>query len=117
MNLRSFRTFVGNNKLRIAEAGCLIISLAVVITAAITISYQRFTSTGAYRQRYSGIIVDKVTRFNESEQGSSMGRYLIIEEESKGRTEVIVSEDVYQRASVGMRINKSDKGIDLVPSQ
>jgi hypothetical protein len=113
----NFKDFIARNKLRIAEGGCLVLTAAIVLTAAVTITYQRFTSTGRYRREYSGRIVDKQTRFYESERGSSMGRYLIIEEKDGRRSEVIVSEDIYNQASVGMWIERSDRGTELVPSQ
>ncbi len=115
MNIRKVKQSLANNKLRIVEAVCLIIALVIVITAAVTITYQRFTLTGTYRNEFSGRIIDKVTRYHESDEGSSRERHLIIEDRGGKRSEVYVTEDIYGRANIGMWIEKSDKGVNLVP--
>jgi len=104
-------------KWRILEAACLIVVTLLMVATGIVVIYERVTSTGAYRPEVSGRVVDKTMRFYESNEGSSVERFLIIEEENGSQYAISVGEKVYEKAIVGMRFKKSRSGVELHPDE
>ena len=73
----------------------------------------RSSPDGPFRQEYEGKIVEKCARYAESKEGSKPMFRLLVEDKNKVRFTVAVAPDVYERAEVGMRIKKIEKGIEL----
>lgn len=74
----------------------------------------RSSPAGPFRREYEGKIVEKWARYAESEQGSKPLFRLLVEDNNKVRFTVAVTPDVYERAEIGMRIKKSESGIELL---
>ena len=87
-----------------------------LIIVGMLIWYQRLSPTGPNRPEYLGRIVDKSLTVRESREGSSVVRYLLLEEKGGGRFQVIVNEDIYERAKVGMWIQRNKEGVKLFSS-
>ena len=62
-------------------------------------------------------MVDKWANYGHSEEGSRPYFRLVVEGENKVRYEVSVSADIYERAKVGMRVKKTDKGVELMADE
>jgi hypothetical protein len=109
-------------KLEIAELyptvrDIVIVAVIVMSVGLLAFVYLNAGSKNPYRSDYAGKIVDKGLRTYESEEGSSIEHYLIIEEEEGTRSQVIVSASIYERAKVGMWIKNGKTGIKLSTSQ
>jgi hypothetical protein len=117
LTLREVLRAVVDYRLRILEAVCLIGVTLLVLTIAVLFIYERTASTGAYRPEVSGRVVDKMMRFYESDEGSSVERLLIIDEENGSRSAIVVGEKVYEKAMVGMRFKKGRSGVELHPDE
>ena len=85
--------------------------VAVLILVAL---YPRYAQVGVYRNAYEGTIVDKSQTFHESRLGSSVEQQLVIRDSSGNTFSVVVSHDLYERASVGMWIKKNGEQVDLL---
>jgi hypothetical protein len=97
--------------------GVIVATLAagiVFITA--TLIYQLVTSSGSYRRYYSGKIVDKTTTVLETQQGSLLFHKLVIEEKDGTRFSITVPQEIYERAKVGMLIQRSIQGLQPLPN-
>jgi hypothetical protein len=66
---------------------------------------------------YEGRIVDKWAGYNHSEQGSFPYFRLLVETENGQKLTVAVDKENYERAQVGMRIKKTQKGIELTSAK
>lgn len=62
---------------------------------------------------YEGRIVDKWAGYSHSDEGSFPYFRLLLETENSQRVTVAVDQDTYDRAKVGMRIRKTQRGIEL----
>lgn len=82
-----------------------------LIVGGVFLSYHQLRN--AYRQQYAGRIIEKVIRPHESDEGSFIERYLVIEEQDGARSQIPVSAELYDRAKIGMWIKKDKSGIDL----
>ena len=88
--------------------------LALFIGGISLISYQRFVNDGEpYRMEYEGIVVDKPVLFRDSDQGAGLQRLLTIERDDGNRFQVIATNDIYQRAQIGMRIKRTKDGTTI----
>jgi len=65
-------------------------------------------------KEFEGRIVDKWAGYSESEQGSSPYYRLVVEVEGQSRYTVPVNHDIYQQAQVGMRLRRSEKGLEVI---
>lgn len=65
------------------------------------------------KKEFSGKIIDKFTISHESKTGSSFTRYIEMEEKTGARRKIAVSEEIYQKAEPGMRIDMKQSGISL----
>lgn len=93
------------------------IGMIVLIVGLFTLAlHQPYTSSGSYRKEYKGRIVDRRITFRESQLGSRRTRRLFIQGRNGELFNVVASEDVYERAQVGMWIKSSKAGVELFPS-
>lgn len=65
-------------------------------------------------EQHSGLIMAKQIRFAETYEGSLIGRYLLIEEQSGERKWIRVTEDLYQQSDVGMRVRVGEGPAELI---
>lgn len=100
---------------RTAEGGALAVSVVLALLTVGILIYQCSTSTGPYRSEYSGKIVDKKVALYESDKGSYFVERLTIREKSGAQFRIGVSKEIYDRARIGMLIQKNSKGIELFP--
>jgi hypothetical protein len=101
-------------KVRMFFSTVLGLGFVVVISAAIYIhNYQRATSTGIYRTKYEGKIIEKSLTVGESELGSYPVRKLHIRGKNGQEFQVIVNDNLYGRAQQGMWIKSSKTGAEL----
>ena len=100
---------------QIAEGTFLTIVVAIMLGGVSIWTYQCSTSTGPFRNEYSGKIIDKRISVFESQEGSFFSNKLVVEEKSGRRFTVSVSEEIYNRAEPGMWIQKTSRGIELLP--
>jgi hypothetical protein len=77
----------------------------------------RSAPKGPFRNEYQGRVVDKWASYTQSEQGSRPYFRLVVEGEDKVRFQVSVSADIYERAKVGMRVKKTEKGVELMADE
>lgn len=95
----------------------LVLIAMIALIGALTFFLENRTATGAYRTEYEGRIVDEAIQLHESEEGSWMEQYLIIEERPGVRTQVAVRPRVYDQAKIGMWIKRDKKGVELSSPQ
>jgi len=113
MNLKRVAGWIYEYKLRILEGGCLFVGVTLGLIASGIVVYERHASTGAYRQEYAGRLIEKQTRSFETREGSFMERYLIIEEKTGRRIQVVVSEDVFETVKEGGWIQRTSRGVEM----
>lgn len=101
----------------VANSGCLIIGVLITVSIVVLLAYQNCNPAALSRRDYAGKIVDKQMRALETQQGSFLMQYLIIEEENGHHSRVFVLEETYARAQIGMWIQISEKGIVLLSSK
>ena len=87
------------------------IILAVLLISILVFAWQKFSRPLV--AEYDGQIRDKWAGLSESDTGSRAYYKLLVEDNSGKRITVIVDNETYTRAEVGMRIKSSDKGIEL----
>ena len=90
-----------------------------VCFAALLVGMYRVRSSqnGPFRDAYEGRIVDKWATFSESETGSRPYYRFLVEADDGSRFPVSISSEIYDRARVGMRIRKSNAGVELIPDE
>lgn len=87
----------------------VVIALIAALFATLGINlHQQFTSTGSYRIKYKGKVVEKTTTIRETETGSFPINRLHIKDHSGEAYNVVVSKDLYDRTQVGMWIKKGE---------
>lgn len=86
-----------------------VLLVAVIAALAALAAHHLFSPSGLYRQDYEGGIVEKSLAGRESRYGSKYTYRLLIEGATGERFEVIVGEELYNRAEVGMRIRSGRK--------
>jgi hypothetical protein len=64
--------------------------------------------------KFEGRIVDKWAGIAESQEGSSPYYRVVVEVEGQNRYTVPVNYDLYQQAQVGMRLRRSEKGLEVI---
>ena len=102
---------------RRAAEGSILAAMFVGILATVAIvSYRCATSSGPFRKEYTGKIVDKKITLHESNEGSFFVYKLAIEEKGGTRFQVSVPQELYDQAKIGMLIQRSTKGIELLPN-
>ena len=65
-------------------------------------------------KEFEGRIVEKWAGYSESQQGSSPYYRVVVEVEGQTRYTVPVPPDIYQQAQVGMRLRRSEKGLEVI---
>jgi hypothetical protein len=65
-------------------------------------------------KEFEGRIVDKWAGYSESQEGSSPYYRVVVEVEGQIRYTVPVPPDIYQQAQVGMRLRRSEKGLEVI---
>jgi hypothetical protein len=65
-------------------------------------------------KEFEGRIVDKWAGYSESQQGSSPYYRVVVEVDEQNRYTVPVNQDIYQQAQVGMRLKRSEKGLEVI---
>jgi hypothetical protein len=65
-------------------------------------------------KEFEGRIVDKWAGYSESQEGSSPYYRVVVEVEGQTRYTVPVPPDIYQQAQVGMRLRRSEKGLEVI---
>ncbi len=91
----------------------LLVIILVCFSGFLAIAY-RTSRSGPYRPEYSGTLVEKWARYNETEQGAQPLFRLLLEDDKKARFVVAVDDNTYRRAEPGMKISKTDKGVVLL---
>ena len=99
---------------RKSETLFLIAVIAFFLTFGFAKCYQRYLSTSAYRKDYKGRIINKSVTFIESLRGSSIEKRLTIKDKNGEEFLVIVNDEIYERAEVGMWIVKNGDKITLM---
>jgi len=87
------------------------IILTVLLISILVFAWQKFSRPVV--AEYDGQIMDKWAGFSESDTGSRAYYKLLVEDNSGKRITVIVDNETYTRAEVGMRIKSSYKGVEL----
>jgi hypothetical protein len=93
-----------------------ILVAALVLVLAITIN-QRLKSLGAYRNEYTGRIMDKWVTYHESELGTRISRHLLIKSKNGEVFQVSVSPEVYEQAQVNLWVMKDNSGIRFLAAE
>ena len=92
----------------------LAVSLACVALLLFGITKLKQSRVESLPKEFEGRIVDKWARISESEQGSSSHFRLIVEVDGQNVYTVPVNNELYQDAQVGMRLKRSEKGLELI---
>lgn len=98
-----------------AIIGGVLVSAALVV-GVVNLS-QRFRSEGAYRQEYSGRVIDKWVTFHESQQGTGFSRHLMIKAKDGEVFEVRVGPELYEQAKVDQWVIKNTNGFTISASE
>jgi hypothetical protein len=101
-------------KVSIIIAGVLISASVIAILVSFN---ERLKSQGAYRQEYSGRVMDKWVTYHESEQGTGVSRHLLIKSNDGEVFQVSVSPDLYEQAKAGLWVIKDKTGIKILASE
>ena len=89
---------------------------ALLIAFAVTLN-QRLKSQGAYRQEYSGRVMDKWVTYHESQEGTGVSRHLLIKSKDGETFQVSVSPELYEQAKVDVWVIKNKDGIKILASE
>jgi hypothetical protein len=65
-------------------------------------------------KEFEGRIVDKWAGYSETQQGSYPYYRVVVEVEGQNRYTVPVNQEIYQQAQVGMRLRRSEKGLEVI---
>lgn len=79
-----------------------VVLIFLFILSTPVLIYQRYNSTGPYRKDYEGKVKDKYVIHRDSELGSGLERYLLIESEDGERFQIAVTRDDYEKAKIGL---------------
>jgi len=77
----------------------------------------RSSPNSPFRNEYEGRIVEKWAGYSESELGSRPYFRLLVENDDKVRFAVAVTSEIYERAEAGMRVKKTEDGIELLSDE
>lgn len=92
-----------------------LISILLGITLLIfAITKLRHAAVNSIPNEFEGRIVEKWAGFTETEEGSHPYFRLQVEIEGRRPFTVPVNRDIYEQAEVGMRLKRSDKGLELI---
>ena len=98
-----------------------IISLAVILLVVTVVFWGLFryksSPRGPFRNEFEGRVVDKWADYTHSEEGSRPYFRLVVEGDDRARFAVSVSAEVYERAKVGIRIKKTEEGVELMADE
>ncbi len=89
----------------------ILIVVSLLIFAVIKVNQARLESIP---KEFEGRIVDKWAGFSETEYGSYPYYRVVVEIDGKPRIEVPVNKELYDQAQVGMRLKRSDKGLQII---
>lgn len=88
----------------------ILVVILVCFSGLFTVVY-RSSRRGAFRPEYSGTVVEKWAKYNETEQGSQPLFRLLLEGDNNTRFVVVVDDNTYYKARPGMKITKTPRGI------
>ena len=114
-NPKPLRIFVPDELVwNIKTIAALVVILACVALLLFGVTRLKQSRVESLPKEFEGRIVDKWAGISESEQGSSSHFRLIVEVEGQNVYTVPVNNDMYQQAQVGMRLKRSEKGLELI---
>lgn len=87
------------------------IIVAALLISIFALAWQKFQRPAIVE--YDGQIVDRWAGFTESDTGSRAYYKLLVEDNGRKRITVVVDNEIYTRAQVGVRIRRSINGIEL----
>ena len=99
----------------IKTIAALAVILACVALLLFGITKLKQSPVESLPKEFEGRIVDKWAGYSESEQGSSPYYRVVVEVEGQNRYTVPVNHDIFQQAQVGMRLKRSEKGLEVMP--
>ena len=105
-----------NSVWNIKTIGALVVILAFVALLIFGITKLYHSPVESLPKEFEGRIVDKWAGHNESDEGSRTYYRLVVEVEGQTRYTVPVNPDIYQQAQVGMRLRRSQKGLEVLPT-
>ena len=112
---QSKRVSVPNESVwNIKTIAALVVILACVALLLFGITKLKQSRVESVPDKFEGRIVDKWAGYSESEQGSSPYYRVVVEVEGQTRYTVPVNHDIYQQAQVGMRLRRSEKGLEVI---
>jgi len=112
---QSKRVSVPNESVwNIKTIAALVVILACVALLLFGITKLKQSRVESVPDKFEGRIVDKWAGYSESEQGSSPYYRVVVEVEGQSRYTVPVNHDIYQQAQVGMRLRRSEKGLEVI---
>lgn len=85
--------------------------VAVLLVSTFALAWQKFQRPAVVE--YDGQIVDRWAGFTDSDTGARAYYKLLVEDDGGKRVTVVVDNEIYLRAKVGMRIRRSISGIEL----
>jgi len=98
----------------IKTIAALAVILACVALLLFGITKLKQSPVESLPKEFEGRIVDKWAGHYESAEGSRTYYRLVVEVEGQTRYTVPVNPDVYQQAQVGMRLKRSEKGLEVI---
>ena len=98
----------------IKTIGALVVILAFVALLLFGITKLYHSPVESLPKEFEGRIVDKWAGHYESQDGSRTYYRLVVEVEGQTRYTVPVNPDIYQQAQVGMRLRRSEKGLEVI---
>lgn len=95
--------------------GCVLVS-EVLIGFVVSLN-QCMKSQGAYRQEYSGRVMNKWVTYHESLLGTRVSRHLLIESKNGEEFQVSVSPELYEQAKVDAWVTKDKREIKFLAAE
>jgi len=95
-----------------------IISLVVILAGLSLTMFGVFrlkqSQISSLPSEFEGRIVEKWVSTHETQQGSDFSFFVLVEIEGTRRLTVPLDRDTYERAQIGMRLRRSQRGLELV---
>ena len=98
----------------IKTIAALVVILSCVALLLFGITKLKQSRVESLPKEFEGRIVEKWAGYSESQQGSSPYYRVVVEVEGQNRYTVPVNQDIYQQAQVGMRLRRSEKGLEVI---
>ena len=95
----------------------LLVLAAIVLFLGVVLFLREYGSEViSNRKNFTGKIIEKRVSVDETKQGSKFVSSFLIEEESGSRFYLRVTDEMYQRAEVGMWIRRDKNGVYVLDS-